>query len=288
MVGVVVLNYNDSETTEKYVSVIQQYDYINHIVVVDNASTDNSFDRLINLKSKKTDVIRSDYNGGYGYGNNFGIKFLAAEYGVDYIAITNPDVEYSEETLIKCVSFLEDHKSDKFVICAPKMKNLDGKCIRSAWSVPNINDYYSGKLRLVGHGDRYNYVDADPDEGFVECGCVAGSMLVVNQRFFSEIGMYDENIFLYCEESAIGIKCKQHGFKTALLYNCSFIHAHSVSINKNIKRKRKQNSILWKSRNYILRDYYGIKGFQWVPVKIMQFLSMIEVILREIKHGANN
>ena len=227
MVGVVVLNYNDAETTIKNVSTIKDYDFVDHIVVVDNASTDDSFERLTALHSEKIDIIQTKRNGGYGYGNNYGIRFLFENYEVDYIAITNPDVVYSEKTLIRCVSFLDDHKQENFAVCAPKMKNLEGKFVKSAWAVPQLKDYFSGKLRLVGHGDRYRYIDIGYETGFSECGCVAGSMLVVNTEYFLEMGMYDENIFLYCEESVIGFKGQSYGFKTALLYDCFFIHAHS-------------------------------------------------------------
>ena len=67
----VILNYNDAETTEQLVRLIHEYDVPEEIVVVDNASTDDSWDQLKGLEDQKVHVIRAEKNGGYGAGNNF-------------------------------------------------------------------------------------------------------------------------------------------------------------------------------------------------------------------------
>lgn len=77
----VILNYNDAETTEKLVMQIADYDVLHQIIVVDNASTDDSLERLRKLESDanasqsgKVRVISADHNGGYGSGNNLGVR----------------------------------------------------------------------------------------------------------------------------------------------------------------------------------------------------------------------
>ena len=74
--GIVILNYNDYETTINMLNSIKDYDSLDHIVVVDNKSTDNSYEVLKPYESKKIDVIQSKSNKGYSYGNNVGIKYL--------------------------------------------------------------------------------------------------------------------------------------------------------------------------------------------------------------------
>ena len=67
----IVLNYNDAETTLEFVEMAKMCNAIDKIVVVDNCSTDYSLSKLTCLKSDKIDVIQTDKNGGYAYGNNF-------------------------------------------------------------------------------------------------------------------------------------------------------------------------------------------------------------------------
>ena len=71
-IGIVILNYKDSDNTKKLCQLISEYNLIDKIVVVDNLSPDDSFERLIGLKSDKIDDLQSDKNGGYSYGNNYG------------------------------------------------------------------------------------------------------------------------------------------------------------------------------------------------------------------------
>lgn len=53
MTGVCILNYNDAETTLILVEKISNYSIIDHIVIVDNYSTDDSYDRLKSIKNKR-------------------------------------------------------------------------------------------------------------------------------------------------------------------------------------------------------------------------------------------
>ena len=95
-IGVVILNYNDSETSIKLISSLEKYDIVNRIVIVDNCSTDDSFTILSQNTSSKVEVVKSARNGGYGYGNNYGIRYLNETVHPSHILIANPDVEIAE------------------------------------------------------------------------------------------------------------------------------------------------------------------------------------------------
>ena len=56
-INCVILNYNDADTTGKLVRQIREYDSLNQIVVVDNASTDDSAERLKELEDEKVVVL---------------------------------------------------------------------------------------------------------------------------------------------------------------------------------------------------------------------------------------
>ena len=122
--AVILLNYNDADTVINYAKVIEKYSYIDKIIVVDNASLDDSYKRLKKLQSQKIDVVKTDGNKGYSYGNNYGIKYLNETYGeFKYLAVSNSDVEVSEDTFKKCVSFLEKHND--VALCGPRMYDLN-------------------------------------------------------------------------------------------------------------------------------------------------------------------
>ena len=62
-----ILNYNDAKIVKKLVTEIENYPVFNHIVVVDNCSTDDSYADLQSLVSEKVTVIKTDKNGGYDF-----------------------------------------------------------------------------------------------------------------------------------------------------------------------------------------------------------------------------
>lgn len=101
MIGCVVLNYNDADTTLDLLKRIEPMEIIDQIVLVDNKSTDNSLERLKEQESNKVHVVCAKKNGGYGSGNNVGIGYLRKNYSCDYIIIANPDVIFNESVTKK-------------------------------------------------------------------------------------------------------------------------------------------------------------------------------------------
>ena len=116
-VAAIIVNYNDVEQTIKYVNSIRNMEMIDRILVVDNKSTDEkAYEILSRIESSKTMVIQSERNGGYNYGNNFGIKYLNAnnEY-YDYYIISNPDVSIEEEALKHCLSIIDSDENTAII-----------------------------------------------------------------------------------------------------------------------------------------------------------------------------
>ena len=62
-INCVILNFNDGETVSRLVHMIHDYDYLEKIVLVDNHSTDDSWEQLQVLKDEKVDLIRTEKNG---------------------------------------------------------------------------------------------------------------------------------------------------------------------------------------------------------------------------------
>lgn len=115
-------------------------DDMRYILVVDNFSTDNSVQLLSDIISEKVEVIVSNKNGGYGAGNNYGIKYLIDKYNSDYILLSNPDVIVEDETINKLEEFLRNNQD--YVIAAPFMLDkYRNRQINTAFRIPNLWDY---------------------------------------------------------------------------------------------------------------------------------------------------
>lgn len=286
MVDVLTLNYNDSETVISFLKSIKDFQIVHHILVVDNCSIDDSFLKLKKFENDKITVIQTDHNGGYGAGNNFGMRYLAAHGMPQYVLQCNPDVIITESTIEKLEKFLREH--DDYVMVAPFMHDKNGNRVYNSafplatkWQYILSLDIILNKFlplnsykNLLSCNDKYK-----------EVGAVAGSLFMLNLFKMLKTKMYDENIFLYCEEMTLGIIMKNAGFKTAVLPQESFIHNHSVSINKTFKSEYAKRKILIKSKLYAIRTYYYANAFEYLVALILSRLSFLELkILQYIKH----
>lgn len=273
-----ILNYNDYETTISCVNKIKNYTGFDVILIVDNKSSDDSFNQLKSITSSKVKLIKTDKNGGYGYGNNFGINYLIDNYDPTHIMIMNPDVFIEERVVekIKQLFFLHPEIS----IIAPSMLNIDGRrewgC---AWKIPSAFSYIMSADLILNRLLAFNEYSKDYlscDEELIKVDCVAGSLLVINAQHMKKYGMYDENMFLYGEETLLGIKMKNAGCVTALLPNEFFLHLHGVSIKKSITSDIIRRKLMLNSRSYILNNYYHISLFMRLFRKMVFCNSMIQ------------
>ena len=233
MVDVVVLNYNDAITTIDFINHVKNFRSISHIMIVDNASTDESLEMLSPYKNDRIHLVSSATNGGYGAGNNLGILELYRLFQSEFILLANPDVIIEEQAIIATENFLKRHPN--YALAAPYMYKPDGtKTIDSAGRIPSSCQYaltlgmiYSKYI----HPGRYSEL-ANISNEYLDVGMLAGSCFMMNVKLMIKHGMYDEKMFLFCEEVVLGIKMRNAGYKVALLPNVKFIHNHSVSINK--------------------------------------------------------
>ncbi len=235
----IILNYNGYNETEKLVSSICKWDFSKYnfqIIIVDNCSEDKSFEFLRNhfQKIDRVDVIQTERNGGYSYGNNFGASYAIKKYNPHYIIISNPDVEIEQEMVIQLISSF--NYDERIAMCAPVMKAIDGSYSIHSQRLPTYyDDFQACSLRykpktIIDN----NYQTLNPDGNMIITEMVPGSFFVIRADVFSEIGMFDDNVFLYCEERIIGNKLKSKGYLVITRADLFFIHLHAVTIKRTM------------------------------------------------------
>jgi len=277
--AVIVLNYNDATSTIKYVNTIKKYDCIDKIIVIDNLSPDNSYEKLKKLANNKIDVISSNSNKGYAYGNNCAIRYLNEKYG-EYkcIAISNPDVDVPEISYEKCLKYLDKHLDT--AIAAPRMYDInDNPHPLSGWKLRSLKgDIHDSSLLLTEIFQR-PHIECYPinhwDTKVAEVDCVAGSFFIIRHSIFEKVGYFDENTFLYFEEDILGNKLKKEGYKNVVLTDCKFNHYESVTIDKNMKFMKKYRN-LQKSKKYYHKTYNercNTKTTKWKTI----FLDVVTI-----------
>lgn len=251
-----ILNYNDVETTIHLLDVIKTFVIFSDILIVDNCSTDASMGKLTRISGiDNLTVVQTPKNGGYGSGNNFGIRYAYDQLRDDYVLLCNPDVLFSEELVGKLVATMENNEN---VACATAVQlNVEREPIEDiAWRIPRSFEYAVMTTRIGRIISKLDYsLEELRKKDIAEVECVPGALLLYDAKKFLEVGGYDEDMFLYCEEVTIGYKFREQGYKTLILGNEYYVHEHSVSINKSISSKKKQMSLIFQNRLLFMKKY---------------------------------
>lgn len=267
VIGIVILNYRDAITTSNLCSLIKDYQLIDHIVVVDNLSPDDSFKELSHLKGPKIDVIQSDKNGGYSYGNNYGASYLINKYNVDIIFIANPDVEFNEDF----ISIISNRIiSDKYSASTGLMLNTSYE--NTIQSV-KINTFFQDLLEctlLIKRFFKRREALKFNKNTIIEAEFLPGSLFGIRANAFLDIGGFDDNIFLYCEERILGNKMARKGYKMCIDTSASFIHRHAVSIRKSINSSNRILQV-YRSRYYYNKKYRKCGKGQLALLRCLMF-----------------
>ena len=279
MCSCVILNYNDAETTINLVNKIQAYTCLRHIIVVDNCSSDDSWDALNAIRGyDKVVTINTVKNGGYGYGNNYGVRYAFDILKEKNVLIVNPDVEFSEQCLRECIYAL-NRSPDRGVI-SPVQLDIHGNRVRQyAWNLDSgLRTILPSEFVMRHTLFPLPHADADFSKAEVPVDCVPGSFLLVDAEKFLQVGGYHEEMFLYYEEMMLGSRMKKAGWKTVLLPQQSYLHMHSISVSKSIPKVVNQRRIRHESLLVYLKEVCG-----YGPVRYFLAGAFLKLCLLEEK-----
>lgn len=278
VVSCIILNYNDAPTTISLVERIKDFALLNYIVIVDNCSTDDSWEQLQRYKSDKIHVIQSPRNGGYGSGNNFGLRYSSEVLNADYSLVANPDVQFDEECVEKFLQTL--HDDDSIAVVSARQSNSPDCAWKNCSALQYILStslFFEVWLKIRSYRKSY-FKGKDSVPVFA----VPGSLLMVDSRKMLQYGMYDEEFFLYFEEFILAQKFANAGLKTILRLDCSYIHNHHVSISKTYNRWSQQHAVLLKSAELFLRKYKKANAVQMALAKLWFAYTKLEFKLYDV------
>jgi N-acetylglucosaminyl-diphospho-decaprenol L-rhamnosyltransferase len=278
IVSCVILNYNDAPTTIKLLKHIKDFGAIDNIVVVDNYSTDNSWEELQSYKNEKIKLIKTEKNGGYGFGNNVGIKYSVETLNADYVLIANPDVIFENDLIEKLVATF-DNNSDIAVVSAKQSNSFHWawKNCSVLQQVLATSLFFEIWLSIREYSKSYFLNKTE-----VPVFAVPGSLLMVDAKKMIRYGMFDEEFFLYYEEPILAQKFADAGLRTILRLDISYIHNHHTTTLKTLKRWSKQHNILLKSAELFLRKYKQANTLQMFFAKLWFAYTRVEFAIYDL------
>ena len=228
--SVVIVNYQTFELTRNTVNSILKYDYpfSYEILVVDNASGDDSLSKLQDYFGDKVEFIASPSNSGFAAGNNLALSVAKGE----YVLLLNSDTFVWENTLEDIYNYMESHSDVGASGCRVLLENgdLDKACKRT---FPNVKNSFFRLFHIPNKSKDDNYnLDNLPDDEVYEIDCLTGAFMFIRKDALDEIGFLDETFFMYGEDIDLCFRIKEAGWKIVYYGKSKITHLKGASSKK--------------------------------------------------------
>ena len=237
-VSIIIVNYKAPQLVIDCVNSIEKnssgVDF--EIIVVDNHSEDDSVERL--SKDNRIILIESLRNGGFGYGNNLGMRVAHGK----YFFLLNSDTLLVNNAIKDFYDYAESHDPKTLYGCY--LIGDDGTYRGSFHYFPALT--ISSFLRRL-----FQKQDYTPDYTNREVECICGADMFIPRTAIEECGGFDENIFLYGEEGELQLRMAKAGYKRMLLSSPKIIHLEGKSLEQSDEKRK----IMLRSHFYVLKKY---------------------------------
>ncbi len=236
----VVLNYKTPEMTLKSVEAAlrEMAGIAGELIIVDNDSQDGSEEALrAGIAQAGWDAdgrvrfIQSGVNGGFGAGNNVGIRAgLSDGTKPDYVYILNSDAFPDPGSIRTLLDHLQ--ANPKVGFAGSYIHGDDGAPHVTLFRYPTIWSELEGAIAFGPVSKLLkNYIVPleIPESGTHEVDWLAGASMMMRQHVLDEIGLFDERFFLYFEETDLCRRARMAGWPTHYVRASEVTHIGSVS-----------------------------------------------------------
>jgi len=290
--GLVILNYNTGKEVVNLLKKIKNYTSLIGIVIVDNCSSDNSYELISHYNDDRIRIIQTEKNGGYAYGNNIGIKYLENEFEPEIIFISNPDVDFDESVVFRVIEMFK--KYEEYVLLGSVRVDGNNRYTqRQYWKLPKFKDELIDCLfftRMMFPKKEVMKLE-DVNSDILRVDVVPGCFFAIRVNTLKELDYFDENTFLWYEENILASKIKQAGYKEGIITSTLIKHNHDLSSTSSVPNE-KIFKIALESRKYFQKRYMNLNIFQCIILSVFMkyyficILCMIKIkrLMTKIKY----
>ncbi len=262
-ISVIIVNYNG----EKYLpncinSLLNQTLKDFEIVIVDNGSTDSSLNYLKQLENKKVKAVFLEENLGFGAGNNIGFKHCSGE----YIVLLNNDTVVKEDFLENVIKPFKLSKEIGMVAPLILFKFNPDTIDKAGGHLV----YFDGLNRGRGCQEKLSEKYLTPGYVLIPDGCAA----CFKRELIENYGFFDEEFFLYGEDTDLGLRYVRAGYKCYYQPEAVVFHFHSATAGEYSRPKA-----YYVERN---RVFVLVKNFPFFCILISPFFTFIRYLFQAL------
>ncbi|MCP1501146.1 GT2 family glycosyltransferase [Pseudomonas migulae] len=257
---VLVVNYNTANLLQPMFDALRQPNSADptRYLVVDNASADNSLERLENVCPEAL-LLANEKNVGFGRANNQLVEHLQGKYAL----LINTDAFVAADTLNKTLDYMEAHPDCG--VLGVRLVGREGDLQPSCRFFPTPLNVFLSRTGLERFFPVVKRVDdMDWDHASVrECDWVPGCYYLIRREVIDQVGLFDPRYFLYYEEVDHCKRVKQAGWKVVYYPDTTVVHIGGESaktvvelnaVSRQIPKMQIESELLY------FRKHHGLPG----------------------------
>lgn len=231
--SVIIVNYNVKYFLEQALRSVRKAStgLPIEVIVVDNNSADDSV-KMTQEKFPEVKLIENQNNVGFSKANNQAIRISQGE----YVLLLNPDTVVEEDTFEKCIEFMDQHPRAG----ALGVKMIDG----SGQFLPESKRGFPspfvafckmfGLSRLFPRSKTFNHYHLGylPTDQTSKIEVLSGAFMFLRKSVLNEIGLLDENFFMYGEDIDLSYRVLLAGYDNYYFAETRIIHYKGESTKK--------------------------------------------------------
>lgn len=258
MTYIIVLQYNNYQSTQNLLQSLQHLKGDFKIVLIDNHSTNNASLEIQNylpaMNNLSIHFIASSKNGGYAYGNNIGIKYAMAQEDCEYIWILNNDTAVTPNALKALIS--KSQSDLRIGIIGGKLLYMyDKKTVQSIGAYTDMRFGIGHSITSESQLDRLDHIH--------------GASLFLTHQCVKEVGVLSEEYFLYNEDTDYGFRVRQKGFTIVVALDAIIYHQSGATTgNSETGRERTEMADLLSINNRKILARKFFKQMRWIYLGI--------------------
>jgi GT2 family glycosyltransferase len=234
MISVVIVSYNTRELLRACLRSLRRSEPAAEVIVVDNASGDDSV-AMVRKEFKNVRVIVNKRNRGFAAANNQGFKVAKG----DVIAMLNADTEVPKGGLSRLAKELA--RDSGIGIVGPQLRNASGEVQQSAsWRAPGLLTLFLEYTLLNRVLYRLFPAVRYPGKQLLTraelrkrrtVGDLLGACEVFRKSLLKEVGMLDEQFFIFLEETDFSCRVRDAGYDLVYLPAVRILHHWGASVD---------------------------------------------------------
>ncbi len=229
----IVLYKNDKEVILKVIKSFLIANCNSRLFLIDNSPTDE----LAELAKDSTcEYLHNPSNPGFGAAHNIAIK-LALEMGSKYHAVLNPDIYFDKDVIPQILDLMES--DDQIGNVMPKVFYPNGSIQFLCKLLPTPYDWIGRRFnpfkKMVEKRNELFELRFTNYDKQMNVPYLSGCFMFLRLDALKKVGLFDENIFMYGEETDLGRRLLQAGYKNMFFPKVSIIHEFQKGSHKSLK-----------------------------------------------------